>query len=383
MNASELIGRVFDRAKELGLRGELATLAMMSPERIEYLERVPDFTAAEYEKLCRALAVDPVAMYRGEGDRPRRSPARFRVATSLDRPDPGDVRLLSLAAEQGRILAHLVEMRGGEVRLARFRRTEAIAPARDGEIWLRGYDLGESSRNALFDEPGPIREFEQLLRDLGVHVARVTFSSADIDAASVWEPDAIPVVLVNEGSARTKHLPALRATLAHELCHLLHDSGERDITTLVSWGEEGHGNYDDAIEARARAFAPAFLAPRSQTREWAGTLRESRKADGRKFVAALAEHWGLSYEGAVWHAKNCRLVEADRAEKLAHQDRKPRLSYSTFENAPAGVQPSMFHEALPEEAAPLWDGKATEIVLAALEEGHITAGRARELLSWR
>ena len=79
---------------------------------------------------------------------------------------------------------------------------------------------------------------------------------------------------------------------------------------------------------------------------------------------------------------HCQVISADRAEELARRQRKPRISYDAFETKRAGAPPAMFHESLPDRSAPLWDGWATEVVLLALEEGCITIGRARELLTW-
>jgi len=380
MESNTLAKRLIDRGEQMGLAGELPSLSGLNADRLEAIRRGEVFSSTEFERLCRALAVDPVAMYRGEDLAPNRVPARFRAATSQDRPAPGDIRTLALAAEQGRTLAHLCTMLGRQIHIADFRQVRGIAGA--VELWREGYGLGENARHSLSAEPGPLHELEQLLRDLGVHVARVVISSRHVSAASIWEPMAVPVILLNSRCDQNEHPGARRATLAHELCHLLHDASEHDITTRVSWATEKTGNYNDAAETRARAFAPAFLAPRTQVKAWLGEQKKALRDDNTALIQALATDWGLSFEGAVWHAKNCDILDAQEADHLASLSRKPRIDLKSFENSQAGLPPTMFHSSLPERPAPLWDGWASELVLAALEEGHITAGRARELLTW-
>lgn len=374
---AELTERIFERATRMQLLDDLPRLSGLGEARVDAIRRGARYTASEYERLARALAVDPVILYRGEEDDPRRSPARFRAALSIDAPSGHDLRLLALATETGAVLAHLAACLGHPIRLAPHRAIRAIDPGL--KAGRQGYDLGEAAREALTAQPNaPLASIQSLLTQCGVHVAQVPFDSVDIDAASVWAPGAVPVVLINTRSARTAHPGALRATLAHELCHLLHDAGEQDLTTLVSWGVSGHGNYAEAVEIRARAFAPAFIAPRSAVQTWAGS---AAFPDDETLVRALADHWGLSFEGAAWHAKNCHLIDGVAARRLAHLPRKPPIDYAADEMPPL-IVPSAHHPDLPDEPAPLWTGLAARWVVAALAEGHLSLGRARELLTW-
>ncbi|MEZ4267181.1 MAG: ImmA/IrrE family metallo-endopeptidase [Myxococcota bacterium] len=364
----------------MSLLPSLPELAGLSEARVREIQDGSPFSAAEFESLCRALAVDSVAMHRGEENRPNRAPARFRGAISDGRVNGRDMRLLSLAVEQSRILGHLLKRLGRGVPLARYR--EVRPPSQNRDVWREGYEFGESARAALLPLPGPIFDLEAAARGLGIHVAQVTFSTPDIDAASVWDPTAVPVILLNKKSSRHRHTGALRATIAHELCHLLHDAGEQDLTTQVSWGRGRRGNFNEAVEVRARAFAPAFLAPRDQTRAWlqGQPSRIQNSPDG--VLVALAEHWGLSLEGAAWHARNCELLELAEAEAQATTSSRRRISLHNFESSRGTTPPAMIFDDLPDHAAELWEGWATDLVLAAVEEGQISVGRARELLTW-
>ncbi len=380
MSGHDIAKRLLDRAKAMGLAEDLARLAHMSDGRLRRIWHGDAYSAVEYEQLCRALAVDPTLMYCGEETRPQTSPARFRSAFTVDRPSGRDIRLLALAVEQGRILAHLLRLLEREVTLGNARSVQP--PSQVRESWREGYDLGEAARQTLHPQQGPVLSLEELLNQLGIHVARATLTTPDVDAASLWEPEAVPVVLLNKASDRYAHPGALRATLAHELCHLVHDAGEQNLTTQVSWGIEHRGNHEDSVEKRARAFAPAFLAPREQTKDWYQRQPRSTRNDPKRTVHALAKHWGLSFEGAAWHAKNCGIVESQAADKLATQPHRPPVDYSAFSTDPVWIPPAMIHQELPEQAAEPWDGWATQVVLDALAEGHISIGRARELLTW-
>lgn len=59
-----------------------------------------------------------------------------------------------------------------------------------------------------------------------------------------------------------------------------------------------------------------------------------------------------------------------------------RLDLKGFVAAPEWVPLEMLHPDLPLEIAEIWEGFARNIVLDALDEGLLTVGRARELLTW-
>lgn len=372
---SDLNTRLFERANKLHLLSALPRLSGLSRGRVEAIRAGDEMSVFEYERLCRAVAIDPVILYRrGEND-PRRSPARFRAAEGAALTGE-DWRLLALATEVGAVLGYLANQLGRPTPLVDMRAVKAVGPLE--EAGRSGYELGEAARLRLTLHDRPIESLLALLTRSSVHVVPATFSTPRIDAASLWMPDSVPVILVNTRSERAQHPGALRATLAHELCHLLHDAGEQDLTTVVSWGE-GRGNYNTAIEARARGFAPAFLAPRPAVVAWASTA--AKDVDDEVFIAALAHDWGLSFEGAAWHAKNCHLIDDHTARRLARLPAKPPISYPQDE-AFRSFSPSACHPDLPEKPAPLWDGLAAELVCAALHRGHLSPGRARELLTW-
>lgn len=368
------------RREELGAGlEEAARWCHTSRDELAQLENAQDLSSTTFERVCQGLAVSPSELLSGVERSPRRSAARFRGALSDARDlTPHDTRLLATASDIGRTLARLLDLLGRPNQFLEHRDMRAVSSIVDP--WDQGYDLGEEARARTGPGPGPIPHLERWLSELSVHVARVRFSTADLEGASVWESGATPVILLNERAGRVDYNLSRRAILAHELCHLLHDGGEADIATRVS-STEGRGNYEEAIERRARAFAPAFLAPPEQVRTWAGEAHLAREP--RAIVTEVARYWGLSYEGAIWHVKNIGLIEPATAEILAAERTLPDLPTDEFEAGEISFPPSMLNPELPDESSRLMDGWATKVIVEAVEASAISVGRAKELLAWR
>ena len=340
-------------------------------KEVEEAEATGRISSTLFERLCRGLAVAPVDVVRGGAGTPTRTVARFRQAGDLSL-NASDVRLLAAASEVGIVLATLLDGLGEKSRFEGYRSIEAVRTHM--EPWEHGYMLGEAARATMEQGSEPIRNLERALNETGIHVARVRMSGG-LDAASLWERGAVPVILINGASSKMRYTLPRRASLAHELCHLMHDGGETDMATRVSMSSDVSTN-EGAIEQRARAFAPAYLAPRDAVKRWAQSPAAPWKA-----VTELASHWGLSFEGAAWHAKNCGLITPEAAESLAN-NRPAELPHEDFEVEDSGFPPQMVDERLPSSSSPMMEGMATSVVIRALEAQVISVGRARELLEW-
>jgi Zn-dependent peptidase ImmA (M78 family) len=377
-----LVARLLDRQRAMGATlDELVSWSGLDRGRISELEAGREPSIDEFEGLSRGLAVDSASVYAGEDSDPRRTVARFRAAAGGQTAVTAkDLRALALAAEEGRVLAYLLRLLGRDVSLEPHREVLALGNA---EPWAEGYSLGEGARQRLLGTSDPLLDLERSMNELGIHVGRVSFSNRDIDAASIWEPGAAPVILLNRGSRRVDYCLSRRAILSHELCHLLHDAKDDGrMTTRLSWATQADDGYGSAIEARARGFAPAFLAPRPAVRSWYDRLPGSVRREGEGVVGALANYWGLSFEGAAWHAKNCGLIAGDAAEQLVRRSPSWQGVGDRFEMSLPWAPPQMIDPRLPSSAAEIWEGWATELVLEAFSEGVISVGRARELLTW-
>jgi Zn-dependent peptidase ImmA (M78 family) len=363
------IGRHVQRRREdFGFSGpQLAALADMAPARLAAIEEGAALSTFELASLAEALAVDPSRLRSGNTDDPNRSVVRFRSAEKGQCLSPGDLRLLARGAEVGRIAAWLKGLLNEPVSgLEQARRVHAVDSR--SKPWEQGYKLGQEARLRLAPIPaGRLESIQKFLEDAGVHVAFVAFESSHIEAASLFEPQASPVILLNTSVLRNRHALSRRAILAHELCHLLHDGGQRHLLTQISWE-----NDSSPTEQRANGFAPSFLAPR----KWVRVRAEEPQA----LVEELASLWGLSFEGAAWHAKNLKLISPETAEELGRMPDKPRIQ--------ARVEPDLLRTA-PErvgievEPSPLAAGLLSELALRACSEGVIDRQRAAEILSIR
>lgn len=347
----------------------LAELARMPSERVADIEEGKHPTSWELATLGDALATDPAALWRGDaGQNPRRSTARFRAPGGVKELGPRDARLLARAATVGKIVAHLRAKLGDPPSpVVQARNVVAVDPYL--APWDHGYRLGKKARDLLSPAKTPIVSLQGLLEQLGVHIAWVDFETTDIVAASLYEPEAAPVILLNRRSTSRVQPPlSRRAVLAHELCHLLHDGGASDLLTMISRVEE-HVSY--AFEQRANGFAPSFIVP--------GGWLELEVEEPRAYVLAVAKRWGLSFEGAAWHTKNAaRLTEAD-AQALVKDPNK--VPVGDFEPTLLRRDPTSLD--LDVETSPLANGLLAEVTMRALEAELITAGRAIEILTIR
>lgn len=369
---SDLGTRLSQRREEMRASlAQVADWAGLPEERVAQIEAGDSMAAWELEELSRALAVDSGVLSRGEARSPRRSLARFRTAAGQISLDACDLRLLALGAEAGRIGGFLARELSVPIRLDDARQAH---PVQEGEPpWKQGYRLGEAGRRRLVPASGPIPDLERVLEELGIQVVRVSFQADDLEAASFWERGAMPVVLVNWRSPAAQSSLSRRALLAHELCHLLHDSGEQDLTTQLTWGE-GAAGWDEDIEQRARAFAPAFLAPPDEVRHWFGAGKGRSIRQPASKVRALAKRWGFSLDGAVWHAKNCRIIGASDAKHLVVELSRDRHDWERdFESEGTEL----------EGVSSIFAGQIGRLAKQAAAAGVISGGRAKEILSWR
>ncbi len=357
---------------------EAARWCQLSTADLAKLENSGDISSTTFERVCRGLTIAPADLLSERQRSPTRTVARFRsAAASMFELEPGDLRVFAGAAEVGRVLASLLDAQG---RTITFERHRDIAAIPDGhQPWEHGYLLGETARRKLCHTDGPIKNLERFLNSLDIHVACVPFRTDVVEGAGVWERGSVPVIILNSRAGRVQYRLSRRAILAHELCHLLHDGGEVDTATRVS-ASEGSGGFEDALEQRARAFAPAFLAPRDSVKEWARGIKNTH--DPEDTATCLANQWGLSYEGAIWHAKNTDLMTSEEADRAARH-RTPRdLKETKFEIEDQGFPLQTVNEHLPSKASPLMDGWASRVVVQALESSTISLGRAKELLLW-
>ena len=319
-----------------------------------------ELSAYTFHRLAFALGIDPaVLLTETPGADPMRSTARFRTKGADATLAAGDVRLLSLAAELGRVGASLCELLDDE----RWMRLPYESTPIEPPPWRQGYRLGEAARVNLLPREGPLVSVQGAFEGLGIHVAIVPFSTGDVEAASLREPGAMPVILLNERAERVSRPHTRRAILAHELCHLLHDATAEDhLVTAVTRATDLHVD----VEMRANGFGPAFLAPPS----WL----DGEAWEPMALARELMGRWFFSLEGAAWHVRNVlRLPEsagpALKEQLLAESVRETRVAEGVPRSG--GI--------LGSQTTPLVTGLIGDLAQRAMDAGHISEGRAREI----
>jgi len=170
----------------------------------------------------------------------------------------------------------------------------------------QGCELAHGYRQVQLglDENGKVDPEHELAR-LGVKIEAIEFES-HLDAVSVWGEKRGPVVMTNPKGRHSQNEAGRRATLAHELCHLLIDRNG-----ALPFAEVMGGRLPKAIEARARAFAAELLLPK----DVAGKAFENAKKPN-SILAKLRKQYGVSKEIVAWQARNSDSVLG--AEVRAH-----------------------------------------------------------------
>ncbi len=182
---------------------------------------------------------------------------------------------------------------------------------------FRAEHLATTVRTRLDLGDEPIESMLSLLRrDVGAEVHASTSLWSRVEGASVFAGDT-RAVLVNVREGRGRTWWRTRATLAHELCHLLFDvavfRGNR-ATLIFSPSAERRGADGEypprfgvrhdvfrRVEQRANAFAAYFLAPRSGVARLFG-WREPPQTPAAVFE--VASHFGVSPVTAANHLTN-------------------------------------------------------------------------------
>lgn len=179
------------------------------------------------------------------------------------------------------------------------------------EVTTDGYQKALEFRQRLgIASSAPLlNEFDlekNILPQLGVSVRPTVFEDRTIEGAAVWRPSTRPLIILNERGRFTATVGGRRMTLAHELCHLLHDIDEYGQVGIVSnpWAEY-------AIERRANAFAAMLLMPELAVRSVLPDLPGSWEANDLRI--AMRE-LGVSAQALTWHLQNLEIVDAPTRE---------------------------------------------------------------------
>ena len=235
--------------------------------------------------------------------------------------------------------------------------------------WRSGYNLAYQTRKILGLGESPIYSMRELVeKRLGIPViqARLPETIAGATVMTTDENgDAARGVVLNTVGAN-QNVSIRRATLAHELGHLLYDPDDRlDRVRVDSYQDSQIDAEDDApdyVEQRANAFAIAFLAPNDAVR------LDTLTPISEESVARVMDKFGISHTAARYHISNCHYRNFDVPETVANS--MPSDEWMAAEDFALDYFPLM--DATPYQRR----GRFAGVVAASYEEGLITEDTA-------
>lgn len=199
--------------------------------------------------------------------------------------------------------------------------------------WKRGWELAEKTRNLLSLDPmKPIRSVRALIDHINIPLVQSqlgrTFAGATIQNGG----DRGIVVNVDGDN---QSVWVRRATLAHELGHLLWDPVNELKHLHVDRYVDLQNRNETGIEARANAFAIAFLAPPK-------AVEKIIKSDApvEEQVATLMNTFGIAATAAKHHLSNVSREwgrEIDTTKVRGNRLPQPDEDWTSNENWTADV----------------------------------------------
>ena len=226
---------------------------------------------------------------------------------------------------------------------------------------------------------GPIPSMREFVEDtLGIPVVQAELSQEGIAGAAISVSDGTPDpsrgVILNTTGANQNPL-VRRATLAHEVGHLLFDPDQRlahvrvDSYNRLNADPEqkpSSGGQMDFVEQRANAFAISLLAPIDVVRESVDTPVTA------SHIADIGSQFGISVTAAWFH-----VVNAHYRNYPVHGDDKPSIDQSHWLGAENfGI------DYFPIADTPmLRRGRFAGLVAAAWEDGLISSATAAGYLN--
>lgn len=205
-------------------------------------------------------------------------------------------------------LVRATDLRQAEVPTALIEGAGAVLQEYSSE---RPYDQGYAVAGWLRQQKGVVKpsgraEPSLLLSDWNVPVVEVEVSSLELNALGVWGPQHGPTIFLNKHGRNNQSRGGERATVAHELGHLL-----MDTDGLLPLVEVLGGATSPLAEQRAAAFAAELLLPRDA----AGRVMTERTGPA-KALRSLQLVYGVSSEVVAWQARNSGFSLPDDVESF-------------------------------------------------------------------
>jgi Zn-dependent peptidase ImmA (M78 family)/transcriptional regulator with XRE-family HTH domain len=326
MKQHESIGRVVKRCRDkAGIDAELLAAAVgLDPSvLVDFEEGVfNDVPFRMVDALAQILGFDLLHPERGES-----APIHALWKAHRDFAlEPVDLpRLGNLA----RLIQEWVALDPMNTHRACFRdaRARVGGPiALSGEAPAQGEQLAVKVRKKLGLDHAPILSLLALVDTLGVRRLHTIQLPDAVAGACLYDLTIGPTLLLNVN----RPWWARRMAAAHELCHLLFDAVDGAALGRACRVALGRARpHDDAIEARANAFAIYFLAPRAPVLELAAK-GGAAKPDARRLLAVM-DQFGIGHDAATWHLFNLRVIDRERRAALLATEQRPDPRGGVFE----------------------------------------------------
>lgn len=290
-----------ERREQLRLNiGPVARKAALTPEVIQALEASKRQPIRLYERVASILGLDErMISFRANPAGNERVAVRLRQLLDEKAPlSASAVVALTEAAWVAMTQMRLEEALGLRPRIAFDAEADYGAPG--WPAFRVGYQLADKLRAELGLQTTPIDSMRDLVeRRLGIVVVQTNLSE-QVAGATVQTGSrrAIVVNLVGANS----NVFVRRATLAHELCHLLFDPQPqlRDLRVdQYADLESSPETLTDRVEQRANAFAVQLIAPRELA------VQLWRRSDPDDPLGYIVDYFGISFTAAryqLWNA---------------------------------------------------------------------------------
>lgn len=308
-----------NRRTDLGLSAQsVAQAADVSPADVEQAEKKAwDVPIQSLERIAFALGLDesrlahhPTAGADG-GLAVRLKTLQAAPPNTRDevRLSAGSVLKLAEAASIVRVQSRLQELLGMRSRASEFEPDSNYGSSSSNPAWKVGYSLAERARKQLGLGTTPIASMRSLVEDeLGVPVIQARMqediSGATVAVTGADEREHRGIVLNVNGQNRNVWIR--RATLAHEIGHLLYDPEDSlekaRVDSYSTNNSDPENAFHDYVEQRANAFAIAFLAPIDAVRDMSQPAVNQPIA--AEDIASIMRKFGISHTSARFHAVN-------------------------------------------------------------------------------
>ena len=302
------------RREELGLPIEsVAGAAKVTSNDVRQAEkRARDIPVQTLEKICFSLGLDErLLAFHETAGADHNLALRLKTLQQTDTPNvglsAGTVLAFAEAASVIRVQSMLSDWLGSSSHVSGFRPL-ADYGSYQNPAWRIGYQLAAQTRERLELEQSPVPSMRHLVEsrlNIPVIQARLqpSIAGATIETRGYNGGEVRGFVLNTIGE--NTNVWVRRATLAHELGHLLYDPGQElnrlRVDSYTGTQADPQGNYHadaDFVEQRANAFAIAFLAPLDSVREMALPPITAEA------VGTVMQKFGISQTAAHYHVSN-------------------------------------------------------------------------------